>query len=343
MAVVRLADVIVPQIFDQYVQQFTKVKSNLIRSGAFAMDEQLAGYIGGAGLTFNAPSWKDLADTDDNISSDDPDIYSTPDKTGTLQEICVRLSRNKSWSAMDLVGTLAGSDPMQSIASRVSDYWVRRLQNTVMATIAGVYADNAAAPTGGDTHTLNDMTVDIKGASFSAGVTNFSTEAFIDAGQTMGDSSGDLSLVVMHSVVYTRAKKNNLIDFITDSINGQAISIPTFLGNVVIVDDRMPVTGGVFETWLFGRGAIRGAMGTPPVGTEVERKADAGNGGGQDIMYTRQEWIIHPSGHAYIGTPANGGPSNAATANNLAAAASWRRVVTERKQVAMARLITREF
>jgi hypothetical protein len=343
MAATRLSDVIVPQIFDQYVQQYTQVKSNLIRSGALAMDEQLAGFIGGAGLTFNAPSWKDLDDSDDNISSDDPDVYSTPAKTGTLQEICVRLSRNKSWSAMDLVGTLAGSDPMASIANRVSDYWVRRLQNTVIATVAGVYADNAAAPTGADTHLINDMTVDVKGASFSAGVTNFSTEAFIDATQTMGDSASNLSLVCMHSVVYTRAKKNNLIDFITDSINGQAISIPTFLGHVVIVDDRMPSAAGVFETWLFGRGSLRGAMGTPPVGTEVERKADAGNGGGQDILYTRQEWILHPAGHAYIGTPAVGGPSNANTANNLAAAASWRRVVAERKQVAMARLVTREF
>ena len=51
---------------------------------------------------------------------------------------------------------------------------------------------------------------------------------------------------------------------------------------------------------------------------------------------------MHPAGHAYAGTPANGGPSNAATANNLAAAASWNRVYPERKQIKIARLRTTE-
>ena len=74
----------------------------------------------------------------------------------------------------------------------------------------------------------------------------------------------------------------------------------------------------------------------------VERKEAAGLGGGQDILYDRVEWCLHPVGHAYIGTPPVGGPSNATTANNLANAGSWRRVFTERKQIKIARLITRE-
>ena len=75
---------------------------------------------------------------------------------------------------------------------------------------------------------------------------------------------------------------------------------------------------------------------------EVERKAGAGNGGGADVLYNRVEWLMHPVGHAYIGTAPKGGPSNAATSNNLAAAGSWSRVFPERKQIKIARLITRE-
>ena len=52
---------------------------------------------------------------------------------------------------------------------------------------------------------------------------------------------------------------------------------------------------------------------------------------------------MHPVGHAYVGTAPKGGPSNAATTNNLADAASWQRAFTERKQIKVARLITREF
>ncbi len=53
-------------------------------------------------------------------------------------------------------------------------------------------------------------------------------------------------------------------------------------------------------------------------------------------------WALHMTGHSYVGTPANGGPSNAATTNNLNDAASWNRVYQERKQIKFARLITRE-
>jgi len=76
---------------------------------------------------------------------------------------------------------------------------------------------------------------------------------------------------------------------------------------------------------------------------EVFRNPDRGNGAGSDTLYNRVEWCIHPVGHAYVGSPAtDGGPTNAATANNLAYSHSWVRVFPERKQIKLARLITRE-
>ncbi|QFR59624.1 capsid protein [Pseudomonas phage Quinobequin-P09] len=340
--VTRIADVVVPEIFSPYVQQMTQEKSRLIRSGAIVLDAQLNSALAGGGLTFNEPSFKDLDNDAENVSTDDPATDSTPNKIGTATEIQVRLSRNNSWSSMDLSGDLAGADPMQAIANRVSDYWTRRQQAAFVATLNGVFADNAAAPTGTE-HVQNDMTHDVSGVSFVDGVTNFSAESFIDATATMGDSMEDLTMVMVHSIVYARMLKNNLIDFVSDSVNGNAVRIPTFLGREVIVDDGVPRSSGVFNTWLFGRGAVRGGMGSPKVPTEVDRKPSAGNGGGQDILFNRTEWIIHPVGHAYAGTPPNGGPSNASTTNNLAHADSWKRVFSERKQIRIARLITREF
>lgn len=350
MAVTRISDVVVPEIFTPYVQQMTEQKSRLIRSGAVVVDDVLSSNLSGGGLTFNEPSWKDLNDDADNVSSDDPAVTSTPYKIGSATEIQVRLSRNNSWSSMDLAGALAGADPQQAIANRVSDYWVRRHQAAFVATMQGVFANNAAATD--SYHTQNDMIVDIKGASFANGVTNFSTSAFIDACLTMGDSMDDLGLCMVHSVVYARMLKNNLIDFIVDSTNTNAYAnagktgnqgIPTFLGRIVIVDDAVPAAAGVFETWLFGSGSVRAGMGSPKVPTEVDRLPSAGNGGGQEILYNRHEWILHPAGNAYVGTAASGGPSNAATTNNLAAATSWQRVWSERKQVKIAKLVTREF
>lgn len=344
--ITQISDVVVPEIFTPYAQQITETKSRLIASGAMVVDSQLNTFLAGGGLTFNVPSWKDLDDDAERVSTDsvpaeytagvaDPD----PMKIESATEVAVRLSRNQSWSTADLAATLAGSDPMDAIASRVGAYWTRRLQAAFIATMTGVFADNDAAPAGTE-HVQGDLTNDVSGGAYSAGVTDFSAEAFLDAGLTMGDSQDGLGLVMVHSVVYNRMQKNNLIDFIPDA-DGR-VTIPTFLGKQVIVDDSMPNAGGVYQSWIFGPGAIRFGRGTPEVPTEVHRLPGAGNGGGAETLYNRVEWMLHPVGHAYVGTPPNGGPSNASTSNNLANAGSWQRIWSERKQIKIARLITRE-
>ena len=344
--ITQVADVVVPEIFTPYVQQLTEQKARLIQSGAMVRDPAIDQLLAGGGLTFNVPSWRDLDNDDERVSTDsvpaeytggvaDPD----PKKIESDTEIAVRLSRNNSWSTADLAATLAGADPAGAIADRVAYYWARRLQAAFVATMKGIFADNDAAPAGTE-HTQYDLTNDISGASYVAGVTDFSAEAFLDAALTMGDSQEGLTMVMVHSVVYNRMQKNNLIDFIPDA-RGE-VMIPTFLGREVIIDDGVPATGGVYQSWMFGPGAVRLGMGSPKVPTEIERLAGAGNGGGAETLYNRVEWALHPVGHKYAGTAPKGGPSNAATSNNLAHASSFQRVFPERKQIKIARLITRE-
>jgi hypothetical protein len=339
MALTQIADVIVPSVFEPYKQQITETKSNLIASGALVRDPAIDELLAGAGLTFNAPSWKDAANDTDQVPDDDPTHVATLYKTGTSQEILVRLNRNQHWSSADLAAALAGADPQRSIADRVGYYWTRRLQAAFVATLKGVFADNAAAP-GGSEHVEDDMAVDISGGAYVPGVTDFSAESFIDACATMGDSMEDLGMVMVHSVVYARMQKNNLIDFIPDSQG--VVRIPTFLGRRVIVDDGMPVTANVYDSWLFGAGAVRLGVGTAKVPVETTREALQGYGGGVEILSNRIVWAVHPVGCKYAGTAPNGGPDNTANAQMLAAAASWMRVFPERKQIKIARLITRE-
>lgn len=340
MATTRISDVVVPEIFGPYVQNITEEKSNLIQSGAIQVNSTLTANLNGGGLTFNEPSWRDLSNVDENISNDDPDDHSVPLKTGSLNEVQIRLSRNNSWSTMDLSGTLAGSDPMESIGNRVGYYWTRRLQKLFIATGQGIFANDALATDAN--HTQNEMTNDVKGTVFVPGVTNFTSEAFLDTLTTMGDSEDGLGVMMVHSIVFNRMRKNNLIDYIPDA-RGE-VTIPTFMGKLVIKDDAMPHVGGVFDTWIFGAGAFQFGNGAPPVPVAVVRDESAGKGSGQEILHNRVEWCLHPAGYAWIGgTTAKGGPSNAATAGNIAAGASWQRVFPERKQIKMARLVTREF
>src|SRR5262245_54413722 len=143
--VTKIADVVVPEIFSPYVQQMTEDKTRLIQSGAVVRDPTLDADLAGGRLTFNEPSFKDLDNDTDNVGSDDDGTSSTPNKIGTATEIQVRLSRNNSWSSMNLAADLAGADPLAAIGGRVSNYWVRRLQAAFVATMTGVFADNAAA------------------------------------------------------------------------------------------------------------------------------------------------------------------------------------------------------
>lgn len=334
MAYTQVSDSVVPRVFTAYLQAMTEVKSRFIESGAVVRDPVLDALLDGGGKTFDIPIWRDLADTAANVSIGATGSAITPLNITSHQEVGVRLSRNQAWGAADLVAALAGDDPMQRIAALTAPYWTRQLQDAVIATLAGVFADNAANDSGDYTHDITD--------TYEAGVTDFSAEAFIDAVHTMGDSEGDLGIVIMHHVVYAKAKKNNLIDFVSDSVNPLAAAIPTFLGRRVLVDDRCPVATQDYTTYILGAGAIKWGVGTPKVPVETYRLPLDAAGGGTEALITRVEWMIHPVGHKYAGTAADGGPSNASTANNLAAAGSWDRTNAQRKQSKLASLKTTE-
>lgn len=340
-AITELDDVIVPEIFVPYVQNRTTEKSRLIQSGALQVSERLNAALAGEGTTFNQRFFKDLDRDEENTSSASDPTDSTPGGITSGREIQVRLSRNKSWGSADLLDSLIAPDPMMAIGDLVAGYRANRLQRAFVATVKGVFAMNAAAPvTTGDkasTHTQNDMTRDISGSAFTDGVTNFNPAGVIAAAGTMGDSLNELSMMMVHSVVYQRMQLLNLIDYIPDA-SGQ-VNIATYMGREVIVDDSMPATGGVFETWLVGAGAFQLGVGSAKVPVETERKPSSYKGGGSEILFHRWENIIHPVGHAWVGTAAEGGPLNSA----LQTAANWARVFPERKQIKVARLITREF
>lgn len=351
MAHTQVTDVIVPEIFTPYTQRLTTEKSRIVQSGIMADNGMLSTLLAGGGRTFDIPFFNDLANDTENVSGDEPaDIQvasfesgtptnanrkdAVPKKIQTHREVAVRLSRNQSWSTADLAAELAGADPAEAIANRVAAYWRRRLQAAVIATVTGIVADNTANDSG-------DYTNDISGLAFVDGVTNFSAEACLDTALTMGDSMDELAAICMHSVVYNRAQKNNLIDFIPDA-RGE-VRIPTFLGREVIVDDGMPRNGSVYETWLFGRGALQFGWASPKVPTEMHRYPLAGNGGGQEVLINRVIWCIHPVGHSYVGSgAAEGGPANTTGSGPLNAATSWNRTAPERKHVRFARLVTRE-
>lgn len=335
MALTRISDVIVPEIFYDYIAKDTVEKSAIFQSGVIKSDAELGAKLAGGGTIFNAPFWNDLDNTEGGIANDDPASIATPGKIGALKDMVRRQVRTRSWSTADLSGVLAGSDPMARIRDRVTAYWTRQFQRTMVQTLAGVFADNIA-------NDASDMVKTIGNDSASA-VTDaelVSAEAILDTKQLMGDASDALKVIIMHSVVYTRLQKLNLIDFVPDS-EGH-IKFAYYLGYLVIVDDGVQTTTGTnrvtYTTYLLGPGALgwaESANNMMPV--EVRREPGQGNGMGVEILYTRRQYCLHPYGFAWQESSIAGNfPTNA----ELATAANWNRVLVERKQAPIAALRT---
>ena len=83
---------------------------------------------------------------------------------------------------------------------------------------------------------------------------------------------------------------------------------------------------------MFGGGAIGSTNGKTMVPSEMERKPDTGNGGGQDIIYSRRSDLIHPLGFSFESASVAG---QSATLAELATATNWNRI-WDRKHIPMA-------
>ena len=194
--VTKLTDVIVPELFSQYVLEETKEKSELIASGAIENNPLLDQLVDGGGNTMKMPKWNDLTG-ESQVFSENADIET--DKITAHKEIATLLLRAKGWSAHDLSAALAGDDPMRRVAERVASWWIRDEKRIVMAILKGVFASADMA----------DHVLDITGDTDK----KISGKAVLDAKQLMGDAAEDLTLIYMHSAVYTELQKQQLITF----------------------------------------------------------------------------------------------------------------------------------
>lgn len=331
----RLSDAVIPEVYLSYKTDESPEKSTFMESGVVVTSAELTASAATANVIDHTPFWKDLdADVEPNYSTDDPDVKSSPGKVSSGQFATRTSYLNKSYSTMDLVAILAGSDPMQRIRNRFGAYWTRQWQRRLIAQSVGVMASNVANNSG---DMVLNLAIETGNSATSANL--FSRAAFTSACFTMGDRGEEIMAIAVHSVVYKRMIDNDDIDFIPDSKGN--MSIPTYLGRRVIVDDMMPVVAGTtngfkYTSVLFGGAAFGFGEATPAVPVEVWRDPAAGNGGGMDVIFERKTQIIHPFGFNWTETTVTG---QSPTLANLRAAANYTRV-TARKNVPLAFLVT---
>lgn len=348
MSTTRIADVIVPENYAQYQIEDTKEKAEFMTSGLCSDDPSLAAFVSGGGVTTNLPFWRDLPNgSGAGIASDDPDVKATTDKVQAGKQVAIRNYRTKSWSAANLTSELAGSDPMQRIMSRTNAWWNREFQRAIVSCLDGVMLDNIANDNG-------DMVLD-KALSTSSGVSTavgednlISPEAILDTEQTLGDAKEDLSIMIVHSVIENRLRKQNLIEFKQASETDVDVGKRAYLGKYrIIVDDgaktvATTISGSVarvrYTTIFAAPGSLKWHETAAPKAVEPYSRPEGGNGAGIEELWTRRQFVVHPYGFAFTGQSAivDDFPTNA----EYGTASNWNRVAAERKQVPMAFLLT---
>jgi len=303
----KIADVIVPEVFNPYTVQRSMELNAFYESGVVQNTTEFNRLANSGGTIINMPYWNDLTG-DSEVLSDSGAL--TPGKITAGQDRARLQARGRAWGANDLAYLLAGDDPMRAIGDLVAGYWAREMQKILLATLAGVFASPSMAPL------VHDISAETGDAALISGST------FVDAAQKLGDAKGELTAVAMHSAVEAYLAKQQLIEYVQEA--EQSDRVPTYMGKRVIVDDSLPFDTGTktATTYLFGAGAFAlgngDGLGAIPL-TETDRDSLAG----EDYLISRRVFILHPRGVRWTEANVAGAfPTN----QELADGANWERV-----------------
>ena len=288
MAVTTIANMqIVPEKFSQYVIDRTTELNTFVNSGIATPDATVAQLINGTpygGRIIEIPMWNALDGEEDVFGENDVSVgnITTKNMKATL------LMRQRAWGSTDLAHVLGGADPMGAIAQLIADWRNTREQKIYLAILKGIFDPTSGA--------LKDHVNDISSGTGEASY--ISDAATLDTKQLLGDHYASLGMVFMHSAVYTYLQKKGMItrNPIFDP-SQSSVEMERYLGYTIRVDDSMPATEGVYDTYFIGSGAFIRQDGTPNgfVGTETDRDKL----GAKDYLINRWCQIIHPRGFSW--------------------------------------------
>ncbi len=296
------------------------------QSGGYAVVEPIKGRLGGNPVNYDG-------NTDIPKGSERDTFYQ--------RKICY--GRAKAWGEYDFASDITGTN-FKAEANEVNEYWDEERQSTVLAILEGIFG-----MTGGvNGQFVSKHTYDITATAnpeLGADTLNKASQ------KALGDKKAKLDVIFMHSAVSTNLEGLNLINFLkyTDAEGIERdLTIGTFNGKLVVVDDEMPVTtdstGDIYTSYVFQKGFFE----YENIGAEVpsELARDAYEKGGKTDLITRVREMVVPTLISYKGTgtvsPTNSDfatGSNWELANNDKTGAN--KVYVDDKLIPVARVISR--
>ena len=334
------------EVFEQYTKKLESTKENSLiknglfkpvskykakfasQTGGFAVVEPIEGRIGGTPVNYDGNT----------------DIPKGAERDTFFQRK-IAYGRAQSWGEYDFSADITNKN-FKAEAQEVKDYWDEQRQSTVLAILEGIFG----------------MTGGVNGQFVTKHTYNITETANPELGadslnrasqKALGDKKAKLDVIFMHSAVSTNLEGLNLINFLkyTDKDGVERdLTIGTFNGRLVVVDDEMPVTsdstGNIYTSYVFQKGFFEyedlGVVANKP----VELARDAYDKGGKTDLISRIREIIVPMYISYKGTDALS-PENTdfATGSNWELANNGKngdsKVYVDDKLIPVARIISR--
>lgn len=315
MPATKFSDLIVPEIFTKYLIQETTKTNAFLNSGIASSDPSVN--ITDGGKTVNIPFFHELSANDEVLSEG---TALTVNNITASKDIAAIHARSVAFGAYDLAKLFSGADPIAAMRVQLGNFWSTKFTEILLNTLKGIFGVTDLAGKNELDNSANALTADVMS----------------DAMFLLGDKSAKITAIAMHSKVFSKLKKLDLIDTVQPSSLSPAYN--SYMTKRIIMDDAIePISGtgatAVYPIYLFGAGSIayneNGALATYEQDRDILEK--------QDIFTSTRVFTMHPRGVKWVGTPEDGEtPSN----TELATAANWS-LVENPKNVAIARVLTK--
>lgn len=302
MAETLRLDVVIPEIWNPYIEEQTTLRNAFISSGVVQPLAALNATEGGDFV--NIPNWVANLSGDAEVLTDTTSL--TPGNITADKQRAVILHRGRAFGARDLAGLAAGSDPLAAIGNKVGAYIANEQQKDLLACVKGVFAT-----------ALSTLVVPTAAAYPTAAMVS-------EARAKLGDQGEKLSVIAVHSSAYYEMVTLKAIDYLsaaeiggTDPVGGSRVAsfgdvrIPTYMNMRVLVSDDL----GVNDVYFFQPGAIAS-------GEQAGLRSESDRDILAKASYVSFDWhnVYHPIGTRYVGTGVN--PNRAA----LETGTNWEKV-----------------
>lgn len=278
----HLSDMIIPEVFGNYVLNTALKTNRFVQSGILTPDPDLGPRLLDAGTKITVPFINDLSGDPDNWTDTD-DIQVNQLTSG--KQLGLKFYQTKAFGYTSLSQMISGAPIQTTIGNRFANFWTRADEKMLLAVLNGVMGVSK-----------------VKNAKFYDATTKtptdaaFSAKGFIAAIGLMGDlQDTTLGAIAVNSATYSMMKMQNLIETIQPA-NG-ALPFEAYNGLRIVLDDDIPVDltdkqKPTTVSYIFAPGAVRYSS----ILASTETKYDPIKEGGTDVIVQKRVGTIHVAG-----------------------------------------------